>query len=62
VPKDLLYNENSYTNSSKNLMAAIETLEQAQIENRKKVVKKPQENFWNKVGDFFTPFKCGKEN
>jgi hypothetical protein len=55
LPKDLLYTENSYQDSSKNLLSAIELLEKAQ-ENKKEIDKENKENktFWHKMGIFST--------
>jgi Tfp pilus assembly protein PilV len=60
LPKDLLYTDNSYQESSKNLLSAIELLEKAQ-ENKKEIDKENKENksFWHKMGNFLNPFKCG---
>jgi len=62
LPKELLYNEQSYGESKNNLLAAIEILEKAQ-DNKNQVQKqeKPQESkssFWS----FMNPFKCGNNN
>ena len=64
LPKDLLYNDNTYHDSNKNLLYAIEVLEKAQSQKDKNEPEenKPNGTFWNKVGNFFNPFKCGKEN
>ncbi len=65
IAKDhILTNHNMYKNSNdkKVLITAIETLEQAQIEQKKKVNQPlKEENFWTKVGNIFNPFKCGKD-
>lgn len=53
MPKDLLYNDKSYEQSSQNLLSAIEILEKAQ-EDPVGEKEKPK-SFW----DFINPFKCG---
>ncbi len=60
LPKDLLYNDQSFHDSNKNLLSAIELLEKAQ-ENKKEIDKENKEDksFWQKVGTFMNPFKCG---
>lgn len=63
LPKDLLYNDNSYQDSNKNLLYAIEVLEKAQYNKEKSlVVEKKEPTFWDKVGNVFNPFKCGKND
>ena len=56
LPKDLLYNDKTYEDSSKNLLAAIDILEKAQ--QNKKVLDdgKKELSFWEKL---FSSFKCG---
>ena len=64
LPKDLLYNDSSYHDSNKHLLAAIEILEKAQNQKEKNVKiedKIDKGGFWDKVGNLFNPFKCGKE-
>ena len=53
VPKDLLYNEKTYEQSTQNLLSAIEILEKAQEDTIDEKVK--PKTFW----DFINPFKCG---
>jgi len=61
VPKELLYHDvNSYNLKQRNNISALETLEQAHIENKKVLNSPKEENFWSKVGNIFNPFKCGK--
>lgn len=60
LPKDLLYNNHSFQDSNKNLLSAIDLLEKAQ--RNKKENEKDQmgeKSFWEKVGSFLNPFKCG---
>lgn len=60
LPKELLYNDKQYDTSNLNLMAAIDLLDKA-IENKRdheEIVH--EKTFWEKVGEFFNPFKCGK--
>jgi hypothetical protein len=61
LPKDLLYNNQSFQESNKNLLSAIELLEKAQKKREEEEEeKKPDEKtFWEKVGNFLNPFKCG---
>ena len=64
LPKDLLYNEITYDNSSRKLLESLEILEKANNqksnENEKRFqIKEPEEpSFWTKLGDFLNPFKC----
>lgn len=63
LPKDLLYNDSTYKESNRQLLAAIEILEKAQSQKEKNVkVEEKNEGFWSKVGKIFTPFKCGQNN
>ena len=59
----MLYNDNTYKESNKNLLYAIEVLEKAHTQKDKNVVvvDNKRDGFWNKVGDFLNPFKCGKD-
>ena len=60
LPKDLLYNNQSFQESNRNLVSAIELLENAQnwkIEDDGN--KNEEKTFWEKVGSFLNPFKCG---
>jgi hypothetical protein len=63
LPKDLLYNQKNYTESNKNLLAAIDILEKAQTQqNKPKVEEEDDPSFWSKVGTWLNPFKCGKND
>lgn len=65
LPKELLYNDSSYQNSNKDLLHAIEVLENAHSQKEKTQElpdNKQKHTFWNKMGNFLNPFKCGKEN
>jgi hypothetical protein len=62
LPKELLYSDNNYQSSNKNLLAAIEILEKAQNQEKKVVVEERKDGLWSKIGNIFNPFKCGKEN
>jgi hypothetical protein len=60
LPKDLLYNDSTYEQSQKSLLAAIEILENAQqskseIQNEGKEAK----TLWDRFSTFMNPFKCG---
>lgn len=64
LPKDLLYNDLNYNEATKNMLDSLNILEKAkktkiQIENKQNY-KKDQDDVWTKIGDFFNPFKCGK--
>ena len=60
LPKELLYDESNFDDSNKKLMSALDVLENAQ-KGRKVKEEKKEENFWDKVGNFFMPFKCGSD-
>jgi hypothetical protein len=58
----LLDSSSLYKESNKNLLHAIEVLEKAHNQSQKLKEERPNKNdgFWDKVGNFFNPFKCGK--
>jgi hypothetical protein len=62
LPKDILYGNQNYHESNKNLLDAIEILEKAQTQQLNAKPKVEEEGFWSKVGTFFNPFKCGKND
>ena len=55
---------NKYNETKKHLIAAIDILEKAQNQQDKiKLNEDEQEpGFWNKVGTWLNPFKCGKND
>ena len=63
MPKDLLYNQKNYNESNKHLLQAIDILEKAQNQQNKKQEEHEHEaGFWDKVGTWLNPFKCGKND
>lgn len=64
MPKDVLYNDFSYNDNTKNMLDSISILEKAKIskatDDYYKNNKQDEEDVWSKIGDFFNPFKCGK--
>jgi hypothetical protein len=58
----MLDSSSLYIESNKNLLHAIEVLEKAQLQSQKIKEEKQikNEGFWDKVGNIFNPFKCGK--
>ena len=61
LSRDLMDSYYSYRDSNRNLMSAIEILENAQKNNQKSKVDKPikEEGFFDKL---FKPFKCGNND
>ena len=67
LPKDLLYNESNYKESTQSILKTIDLVEKAQILHEEKikgnVTKKKDSNKENKKGfweDLFSTFKCGQ--
>ena len=64
MPKDVMYNDITYDDNTKNMFDSISILEKAKISKATdeyyKSNKKDGEDVWDKIGDFFNPFKCGK--
>ena len=67
LPKDLLYNESNYKESTQSILKTIDLVEKAQILHEEKikgnVTKKKDNNKENKKGfweDLFSTFKCGQ--
>ena len=62
--KDVMYNDIAFDDKSKNMLDSINILEKAKIskatDDYYKNNKKNEEDVWDKIGDFFNPFKCGK--
>lgn len=63
LPKDLLYNDITYDDSSKKMLESMEILEKAKMQKLKEKEnnyenKEEEPDFWTKVGNFFNPFKC----
>jgi len=60
LPKDVLYNEKTFDESNKNILAAIEILEKAN-ENKREIDQDVRggRGFWDKFSNFWNPFKCG---
>ena len=61
LPRDVLYNDVTFDDSKKNILSALDILENAQDSKPKKEDEDNRsgfEKFWNS----FNPFKCGSEN
>jgi len=65
LPKDILYNDLNYNEKTKYMIDSIKILEKAKTSKLKSDAlnldkNRDKEDVWSKIGDFFNPFKCGK--
>lgn len=65
LPRDILYNDLNYNETTRNMLDSMHILEKAkkskmQIESESQNNFKETDDVWSKIGDFFNPFKCGK--
>jgi len=65
LPKDLLYNDLKYNEATKNMLDSMNILEKAkktkiQMESQSLNKMNDTDDVWSKIGNFFNPFKCGK--
>jgi len=63
LPKDLLYNDINYDDSSKRMLESMEILEKAKIQRLKEKENQEQNyeeelGFWDKLANMLNPFKC----
>jgi len=54
----------NYNEATKNMLDSMKILEKAKMTKNKHEIyqenKVNNEDVWSKIGDFFNPFKCGK--
>jgi len=66
LPKELLYNDLNYNDKTKNMIDSMKILEKAKTSKIKSDAlqdynkQNNKDDVWSKIGDFFNPFKCGK--
>ena len=65
LPRDLLYNDMNYDDSSKRMLESMEMLERVKIQKlrgkeNQNEKKEEEMGFFDKFVDFLNPFKCGQ--